>query len=319
TKQAIELELGTRVTAASLKERSVTTDRGKQLSFDTLVLSLGGTPRQLPGIPAAANVHTLRSLRDSSSLRRSITSGSRMLLVGAGFIGAEVAASARKLGKDVLIVEAAPVPLERALGKDVGEIYAEIHRDHGVDLRASTQIKEWHSAGDQVIGVTLSDGRREEVDVVLIAVGITQPRAAYGHGPSDRWRRRARRWQPARLRRRVCRRRHRPSRPPGSRSDPRRALGGREGTGTRNRILDCGSACPVHENPLLLVRPVRRQPRVPGPRVGRGPYGLAGRSKRTQVLGLLPARWPRPRGPVDERQGDGRSRRWLDRVPTRGR
>jgi len=173
TKQAIELELGTRVTAASLEERSVTTDRGRQLSFDTLVLSLGGTPRQLPGIPAAANVHTLRSLRDSSNLRRSITSGSRMLLVGAGFIGAEVAASARKLGKEVLIVEAAPVPLERALGKDVGEIYAEIHRDHGVDLRASTQIKEWHSTGDQMIGVTLSDGRREEVDVVLIAVGIT--------------------------------------------------------------------------------------------------------------------------------------------------
>src|SRR5438105_13006879 len=173
SRQAIELQLGARVTAASLGERSVTTDRGKKLTFDTLVLSLGGTPRRLPGIPEAANVHTLRSLRDSSTLRQAITRGSRLLLVGAGFIGAEVAASARKLGKEVLIVEAAPVPLERALGKDVGEIYAEIHRDHGVDLRTRTQIKEWHSAGDRVSGVTLSDGTREEVDVVLIAVGIT--------------------------------------------------------------------------------------------------------------------------------------------------
>src|SRR2546421_2332539 len=172
-KERIELRLDQRVTGGSLGERRLTVSSGADVDYDVLVLGLGGTPRRPPDIPVAQNVLTLRSLRDSQHLREALGAASRVVLVGAGFIGAEVAASARKLGKEVLIVEAAPVPLERALGKDVGEIYAEIHRDHGVDLRARTQIKEWHSAGDQVIGVTLSDGRREEVDVVLIAVGIT--------------------------------------------------------------------------------------------------------------------------------------------------
>ena len=94
------------------------------------------------------------------------------MLVGAGFIGAEVAASARKLGRDVLIVEALPVPLQRALGQEVGEIYARIHRDRGVDLRTGAKIERWHTDGDRVVGVTLSDGSRHEVDLALIAVGI---------------------------------------------------------------------------------------------------------------------------------------------------
>src|SRR2546423_4123072 len=172
SKERIELRLGQRVTEGSLSERRLKLSGGDEVAFDVLVLGLGGTPRRLPDIPEAGNVLTLRSLRDSQSMREALGRASRVMLVGAGFIGAEVAASARKLGRDVLIVEALPVPLQRALGREVGEIYARIHRDRGVDLRTGAKIERWHTDGDRVVGVTLSDGSRHEVDLALIAVGI---------------------------------------------------------------------------------------------------------------------------------------------------
>jgi 3-phenylpropionate/trans-cinnamate dioxygenase ferredoxin reductase component len=171
-KERVDLRLDTRVTGGSMSERRLTLDSGGDMPFDVLVLGLGGTPRRLPGIPEADNVLTLRSLRDSARIREALGSARRLLLVGAGFIGAEVAASARQLGKEVLIVEALPVPLQRALGTDVGKIYGEIHRDHGADMRTGTKVDEWHTAGGRVTGVTLSDGKREDVDLVLVAVGI---------------------------------------------------------------------------------------------------------------------------------------------------
>ena len=172
SKQAIELRLDTRVSGGSLIDHQLTLASGGHVDFDVLVLSLGGTPRRLPGVPEAENVFTLRSLRDSSALKQSLQHSKRLLLVGAGFIGAEVGASARTLGKEVLMVEAAPVPLSRALGDEVGRVYASIHRDHGVDVRTGTTVKEWHVDRNRVTGVTLSDGKREEVDMVLLAVGI---------------------------------------------------------------------------------------------------------------------------------------------------
>ena len=171
-KEKIELRLDTRVSGGSLSERRVVLERGGEVEFDLLVLGLGGTPRRLPDMPGAENIFTLRSLRDSQAIRQALLGGTRLLLVGAGFIGAEVAASARMLGKEVLLVEAARVPLERALGSEVGEIYAGIHRKHGVDVRTGTTVSEWRVDGGRVAGVTLSDGAREEVDVVLIAIGI---------------------------------------------------------------------------------------------------------------------------------------------------
>jgi 3-phenylpropionate/trans-cinnamate dioxygenase ferredoxin reductase component len=172
SKQGIELRLATRVGSASLTGRTVALEGGGETSFDSLVLSLGGTPRRLPDVPAAENVFTLRSLRDSTAIRQALNAGTRLLLVGAGFIGAEVAASARSLGKEVLMVEAAPVPLGRALGDEVGAIYGAIHRDHGVDLRTGTHIDSWHVDGGRVAGVSLAGGGREAVDLVVLAVGI---------------------------------------------------------------------------------------------------------------------------------------------------
>src|SRR6267143_4243488 len=171
-KEGIELRLDARVIGGSLSERKVTLAGGGEAAFDVLVLGLGGTPRRPPDLPSAENVLTLRSLRDSSTLREALGRASRLLLIGAGFIGAEVAASARKLGKEVLIVEALPVPLQRALGREVGEIYAEIHKRRGVDVRTGARVEQWHTTGNRVVGVTLTDGKREGADLVLVAVGI---------------------------------------------------------------------------------------------------------------------------------------------------
>src|ERR1700687_1349220 len=170
--QRIDLQLNTRVTGGSLSARKLSLESGGEIAFATLVLGLGGTPRHLPDVPRADNVLTLRSLRDSQVIREALGRTTRLLLIGAGFIGAEVAASARQMGKDVVMIEAAPVPLARAPGSEVGEIYAQIHRSKGVDLRTRTTVKRWHTDGGRVVGVTLSDGRREETDLVLEAVGI---------------------------------------------------------------------------------------------------------------------------------------------------
>ena len=170
--ERIELRLQETVVGGSMADRALSLQSGGKVKFDTLIVSTGGTPRRLPDAPDSYNVFTLRSLRDSQTIREALLRGSRLLLVGAGFIGAEVAASARQLGKEVLMVESAPVPLARALGAEVGEVYASIHRSKGVDVRTGTTVTQWNSDGGRVVGVTLSDGRREEVDVVLIAIGI---------------------------------------------------------------------------------------------------------------------------------------------------
>ncbi|GAC1686541.1 MAG: FAD-dependent oxidoreductase [Candidatus Dormibacteraceae bacterium] len=172
TAQRIELQLNRRVTGGSLVARELSLEGGGEIAFDTLVLGLGGTPRHLEDVPRAENVLTLRSLRDSQAIRQALQRTSRLLLIGAGFIGAEVAASARQMGKDVLMIESAPVPLARALGREVGEIYASIHRSKGVEVRTGTTVKRWHANGGEVVGVTLSDGRQEDADLVLEAVGI---------------------------------------------------------------------------------------------------------------------------------------------------
>jgi 3-phenylpropionate/trans-cinnamate dioxygenase ferredoxin reductase component len=172
SKEKIELRLNQRVVGGSLAGRTLELEGGDDVAFDVLVLGLGGTPRWLPDVPHSDNVLTLRSLHDSEAIRKALKESSRVLLIGAGFIGAEVGASARQLGKEVLMVEAAPVPLSRALGQEVGEIYADIHRSKGVDVRTATKVEKWHTKGKKVEAVTLSDGRREEVDMVVLAVGI---------------------------------------------------------------------------------------------------------------------------------------------------
>src|SRR5437016_2443088 len=163
---------GRRAVGASRHDRSVTLDDGRTIQFDSLVLATGGTPRWLRGVPRSVNVFTLRSLDDSVALKQALAASKRLLVIGAGFIGAEVAASARTRGKEVLVVELAPTPLARALGEEMGRVYARIHRQRGVDLRTGASVAKWVTRGDRVVAVEMDDGRREEVDLVLVAVGI---------------------------------------------------------------------------------------------------------------------------------------------------
>jgi len=163
---------GRRAVGASREAGSVHLDDGSSLHFDQLVLATGGSPRWLPGVPRAANVFTLRTLDDSTALRQAVAESRRLLVIGAGFIGAEVAAAARMMQKEVLLVEIAAVPLGRALGEEMGEVYAAIHRRHGVDLRTRTSVSRWLTRGDRIEAVELAGGAREEVDAVLLAVGI---------------------------------------------------------------------------------------------------------------------------------------------------
>jgi 3-phenylpropionate/trans-cinnamate dioxygenase ferredoxin reductase subunit len=158
--------------AASRRDSTIALDDGRSLPFDALVLAPGGSPRWLDGVPRLANVFALRTLDDGLALKQALDGARRLLVIGAGFIGAEVAASARTLGKEALVVEVAPVPLGRALGEEMGGVYARLHRDRGVDLRVSTTVTEWIADGDRVEAVRLSDGTREEADLILVAVGI---------------------------------------------------------------------------------------------------------------------------------------------------
>jgi 3-phenylpropionate/trans-cinnamate dioxygenase ferredoxin reductase subunit len=169
-------------TAAGVSRRdsAVVLDDGRSVRFDVLVLATGGSPRWLEGVPRLGNVFALRTLEDGVALKVALAEARRPLIIGAGFIGAEVAASARMMGKDALLVEVAPVPLARALGEEMGRLYARIHRDHGVDLRLSTSVSEWITSGDRVEAVRLSDGAREQVDLVLVAVGIAPEVALAG-------------------------------------------------------------------------------------------------------------------------------------------
>lgn len=171
-KQRIELLSGRTVVEARRLDKELLLDDGRRIDFETLILATGGRPRTLPGVPGAANVFTLRTLDDSRAIRQAVRDSGRLLFLGAGFIGAEAAASARLLGKDVLMVEAAPVPLGRALGTEVGQLYARMHRERGVDLRTGTTVTSWRTSADRVRAVELSDGSVLEVDAVLIGVGI---------------------------------------------------------------------------------------------------------------------------------------------------
>lgn len=164
---------GRRVVDGDPGARRLNLDDGETVEYDQLVLATGSTPRTLPDTPQASNILTLRSLRDGTVLKDKLAEARSILIVGAGFIGAEVAATARGLDKEVLVVEMAPVPLERVLGREVGEVYAGMHRRHGVDLRTSTHVVHWGVRDGKLHEVELADGTSRPVDVALIAVGVT--------------------------------------------------------------------------------------------------------------------------------------------------
>jgi len=161
-----------RVLAIDAAERRITLSGAGTLGFDTAVLATGAAPRRLdvPGA-ALAGVHSLRSLDDAVALRDAIRHGRRVAVIGAGWIGSEVAASARQMGADVVLIDPAPVPLHRLLGDRIGAMFRRLHADHGVQLRLGTGVAEM--AGTNAVDrVVLTDGRVEPADVVIVGVGV---------------------------------------------------------------------------------------------------------------------------------------------------
>ena len=167
----VELLLGTRVTAIDLGARTVTAG-DRVLGYDRLLIATGAVPRRLTmADESGAPVVYLRTMDDSLDLRSRLTEGRHVLLVGAGWIGLEVASAARRAGAAVTAVEPAEVPLARAIGDRMGRLFADLHREHGVDLRLRTGLEAVeHSDGRAV--ATLSDGDRVQADLLVVGVGV---------------------------------------------------------------------------------------------------------------------------------------------------
>ena len=168
----IDLRLRRRVVAVDGSRRTVVTDRGEELAWEALVLATGARPRRLP-FASPGGVHVLRTLADAAGLKRELLPGTRLVVVGGGFVGAEVASTARALGVDVTLLEAGAVPFARALGTELGHLLSCRYRQWGVDVRTRTDLTAFRTGGDgRVRAVVLSDGTELPCDVVLVAIGV---------------------------------------------------------------------------------------------------------------------------------------------------
>ncbi|GII28991.1 NAD(P)/FAD-dependent oxidoreductase [Planotetraspora mira] len=166
-----EWRLGVRASGLDRHDRRVLLADGTSIAADGVVVATGATARSLPGdSPSLRGVHTLRSLDDALALRADLVTGRRLVVIGAGFIGAEVASTARDLGLGVTIVETAPAPLARALGGEMGTALGALHEDRGVRLICGVAVQAL-TGDDRVDGVLLADGRRLDADVVLVGIG----------------------------------------------------------------------------------------------------------------------------------------------------
>ena len=167
---------GRRATALDPATHAVTLDGAEVVDADAVVIATGAAPRRLPAAvapPDLGGVHVLRTIGDCLALRAELVRGPRVAVIGAGFIGSEVAATAKGLGADVVVIEALPVPLERALGPVMGPLAAELHREHGVEVRLGVPVAglEGDGAG-RVARVRMADGGAVEADVAVVGIGV---------------------------------------------------------------------------------------------------------------------------------------------------
>jgi NADPH-dependent 2,4-dienoyl-CoA reductase/sulfur reductase-like enzyme len=167
-----ELLLGRAAVRLDTAQRRVVLDGGASVRYDALIIATGVTPRRLPGADLAG-VHVLRTLDDALSLRARLRDRPRMVVVGAGFLGAEVAAVARQAGLEVTLVDPLPVPMRRQLGHRIGALIARLHREHGVAVRCGVGVSDLVHAAGHVTGVELADRSVLDADLVVTAVGCT--------------------------------------------------------------------------------------------------------------------------------------------------
>jgi 3-phenylpropionate/trans-cinnamate dioxygenase ferredoxin reductase subunit len=170
----VEPRLGHRAVALDARERCVVLDDAARVSFDGAIVCTGAAARRLAGTEQTqlpAGVHVLRTLDDALALRAELDRSPRVAIVGAGFIGLEVAASCRARGLDVTVVEPQPAPLASVLGRELGGFCAAVHRDHGVDLRTDVAVSRIEGT-TRVEGVITAGGGRIDADVVVVAIGV---------------------------------------------------------------------------------------------------------------------------------------------------
>ncbi|WBO68523.1 NAD(P)/FAD-dependent oxidoreductase [Streptomyces camelliae] len=165
-----EWVLGTRATGLDRTERAIRLADGREIRADGVVIATGAAARTLPGTEGLAGVHVLRTLDDARALRDGLALGGRLVVIGGGFVGAEVAATAYALGLDVTVVEAAPTPLAGPLGPAMGGIVSALHTDHGVRLLCGVGVKGL-GGERRVDAVLLEDGRTLPADIVVVGVG----------------------------------------------------------------------------------------------------------------------------------------------------
>jgi len=170
----VDLRLHTRVTAVDAARREVSTNRGEPIGYDKLLLATGSSPRRLTLRGADRHgVFYLRGVEDCEALKSALQTATRLAVIGAGWIGLEVAAAARTLGVEVTVLERGELPLLRVLGRELAQVYADVHHAHGVDLRFGVQVAEITDDGQRTTGVLLADGTQIDAELVVIGVGIT--------------------------------------------------------------------------------------------------------------------------------------------------
>ncbi|MEU2159903.1 FAD-dependent oxidoreductase [Streptomyces chengbuensis] len=170
----VELLLGTSAASVDVRAREVELDGGRRVPYAKLLLATGSSPRRL-SVPGADldNVLYLRRVGDSERLRAAFTEGARIVVIGGGWIGLETAAAARTAGAEVTVLEHSELPLLKVLGREAAEVFAGLHKDHGVDLRPRAEVESITGTDGRVDGVRLADGSRLDADAVVVGIGIT--------------------------------------------------------------------------------------------------------------------------------------------------
>ncbi|MGH3725433.1 MAG: NAD(P)/FAD-dependent oxidoreductase [Mycobacterium sp.] len=166
----IELRLGAKVVALDPDGRTVTLDDGSTVEYGEVIIATGLVPRRIPTFPNLEGIHVLRTADDSFALRGDAANARRAVIVGAGFIGCEVASTLRANGVDVVLVEPQSAPLLAAIGQQLGDLVARLHRNEGVDVRVGIGVDTVQGEG-RVQSVTLSDGTRLDADLVVLGIG----------------------------------------------------------------------------------------------------------------------------------------------------
>ncbi|WP_326914723.1 NAD(P)/FAD-dependent oxidoreductase [Sphingopyxis chilensis] len=174
----IDLQLGTKAVALDVAGRRLLLDGGRAIDFDGAIIAAGVEPRRLPVGEGLAGLYLLRTAEDCSRLQAALTGPRRVMVVGAGFLGTEIAAVLAEAGQDVTLVDPLPTPLFRQVGPVVGRIVANLHRAHGVEVVAGAGISDVEGRGGHVTAALLSNGQRIATDLLIIAVGAA---------PATRW------------------------------------------------------------------------------------------------------------------------------------